>query len=673
MSKNTELPIAKIKPLNTIDVSNLRLKMFVDAVNEDIKELNDYIQRYNDKNTPENLHLIFRFYEKLNNQYPLSLMSQCEEYQIQIHQSLRDSLRLHCRALNIKEWQSFTASETKLITTPGINVLSEIIANMPYEKLQQITAILWENNSINERLGSLYAKSEEGFDEWNRFLQTHSLTVLSGTGNSRNLQIANFPPDDYPPFLLKIDSRLGGTRQDKTLRESGVEYLTRCYDPRRYVTLKGSSIPVTYEVLVMDCCSKGNLVTHAQKRSKHVVSYGEEMVHTIQLFQEMAAILSDMQSRNVVFTDSKNQNWLLNEDVRLRISDTKSFLMISDGIFYRTENENTWTDVYVSAHCIPPEHSKKPNYFDASELHAYILGKNIYEYLINLSPDIEKNQLYTIERGLKYKKEFSENDFKYAIFQVAGGRELKILIQKLVVEKKSDRMKLEAAFSQLNALLARREDIINQYNDESALRERTLRPLVNECKSLYAQIAIYSPGNPDEFMFNLQWKKIPLDASAKELELIKDMLSKELEKKQNTPTDTIIELKSNISKILTNNSLDLKDKLRYLTDLESKKQLQLYIRAIWKENKGDLSFSLFSKSESELSYREIQKIFQNKTVKDEDRVSLIVLEIQKLISKHSALEKKGMFIEVLSKVFMTINEQSNHQRKQEPPVGAVQL
>jgi len=76
----------------------------------------------------------------------------------------------------------------------------------------------------------------------------------------------------------------------------------------------------------------------------------------ITLYENMGNILEQMRLSDAAFLDMKNSNWLVGQNMSLRITDTKSFLPIKDGKLYWTEGERVWYPAFlVTPHLMPPE------------------------------------------------------------------------------------------------------------------------------------------------------------------------------------------------------------------------------------------------------------------------------------------------------------------------------
>lgn len=490
------------------DVDKQKFIDFIKALEQDVIVLNTLIE--NLKNTTSNegqlkiLHLLYVHRLTMNNKYSRRHISICLPYQEQIHKRLWVQLK--------ESFDKLGVGSLTRIKNPQIPVtqssLTEIISNMSHEKLSQLMMICWDNEDLYENLVTLYLPGESGYTEFQKFLKTHSIQIISGEGNSRNIKIEASPPNGTPVMVLKVDARLSQPKEhEEYLRKQSSAYLANTHSEVRQATFWLDRRKTTADIFLTEYLPSGDLRSRG-RRMHNAKRLPEEIItKSLYYFKQMATILLDMQSKGVAFPDAKNTNWLIDENDALKIADTKSFVSCNEttALIDYTAMKNKWTGLIYSRHLCPVEFdSADTTPFSADKMGAYILGKNLYQFLTSCSSEEINDEQATTP--IVRKDSFQNGDFNHPIFQSIEGKKLKILIQKMVKPNPENRIPLT-----------------------EALRELNLMSLMQECKALYKEIETQLP-NHDELPKFIQMIG---DAVAKEdgqkLLEIKNILQEELD------------------------------------------------------------------------------------------------------------------------------------------------
>ena len=179
------------------------------------------------------------------------------------------------------------------------------------------------------------------------------------------------------------------------------------------------------------------------ERRKGLATEDEIIDSTLDLFVQMAEILLALQKQNAAFPDMKNTNWLI-DNGRVVVADGKSFISSSDGyVSKRTIEVDNVGDggIIHSKSMIAPEFGLLPSgrSFEADKMHAFLFGKNLYQYMSNASEiKLQKNK-FTMR----------------PIFNKGSGKELKTLILKLIAAS-TKRISMSDTIIELNRIKQQR-------------------------------------------------------------------------------------------------------------------------------------------------------------------------------------------------------------------------
>ena len=437
------------------------MQEFTMAVNQDIKKLNKLIHEFNNTQNPDitsrldsiagkkptpadTLRKIYQQLQLINNTYPLYMITQCESYQKQLHDQLFVEIQGAAESIGITSMTQLVDPE-KAPDLP--TTLSELIANMPHEVMQELMKILWDNIDVPKRLANLYASNDTAGEDFRQFLATHTVTILPGMGNSRNVKVE--PLDgSTPPVILKVDARLGRAKSvEIALRDKNFEHLVTIHGAERQATItEGKGDPLTANLVITDFCPEGDLQSKSKKKFHDPITRMSSALH---YFPQMTKIMLDLEIAGCAFPDAKNANWLIGSNGDLQLADTKSLVNLSSsGLVDYNAEENYWARGLVfTHHLIAPEmyhYDKTP--FAPGPMHAYMLGKNLYQYLTCCTSDS------ITDAPPRSKHYFSNSDFMHPIFHTPVGQACKALIQKLVRPDPLERLLLADAKHELEKI-----------------------------------------------------------------------------------------------------------------------------------------------------------------------------------------------------------------------------
>ena len=165
---------------------------------------------------------------------------------------------------------------------------------------------------------------------------------------------------------------------------------------------------------------------------------GDLLKKTCDIFEQMADVLLHIQQAGCIFPDAKAPNWLMDDQGKIRLSDTKSFLFTDkDGNYSESlpGNKHHSNELIVSPAFTPPEFLSGE--VNADHAHAFILGTNLYAYLT----------LQAANAG--------NYDFSSAVFEPSQqeepsqGERFKALIEALVKPNPAERMSVQDAMNEL--------------------------------------------------------------------------------------------------------------------------------------------------------------------------------------------------------------------------------
>lgn len=438
--------IAAVSPIfwpKTTEVKERALR-FIKSVNNDIEIMNKEIARYNSTTTKIDqfklLQEIYRQSEAIGNKYSDIEITQCPSYCAELHNklflNLQKQFSFH-NVLSMKDVLDLDPNPMIPRTEYSLtkNTLPEIIANMSPEKISFLLDILTEHD-FRQQLANLYSNDESGQIEFQAFLQTHQIEYLGGM-NSRNFKVT--PNDGDRPFVLKVDNRKGAPRSTAVhLREGS---LRDTFIPIAAQRQTSFGEQITRTILVTAYCDGGDIESH---ENTHCKDDEQRIKNALSIYGQMGAILEKIRLDGCYFPDMKNSNWLIDSSGIVCLSDDKSFLFTNQDLNVdRTINSENWYGYLSTRAMNPPEFAYLigNNTIPADAMHAYMLGKNLYQYLSGCDSNYLYNHCHP-----------STFDYSAPVFQTNKGRELQSLILKLAAFDYKNRISVKQAVHELERI-----------------------------------------------------------------------------------------------------------------------------------------------------------------------------------------------------------------------------
>lgn len=396
-----------------------RFYEFIQAVNREIESLNPLIIEYNATNDLALKAMILQeisaLYATLDARYPESVINRSPEYRTQFYDRLAPEIRQHTAHL--------AQISTDMPQPAYPDRLSELLQKMPQDKLNRFLAILCNNTDYNDELKYLYDPSDPNYPEFKAFLETHSISFLAGH-NINNFYIKQIGSDN-PPYILKIEYRLN---QPKDIAQSLYEEVDNFIQPSwslrahtQRTDLDGKEETVVRTIMTGPYFPEGNLRDVSMRYARPF----EKIEHALNIYTQMAEVLTKIDQAGGVFPDMKNTNWLIH-DGKLFIGDDKSVRRHdADGYIDVFSEDSQWYgDILKSPECMPPEvFNTTPIQVEA--LHAFSWAKNLYEFLI-ADPNSHDFRYQKIMEGEQF-------NFNYPLFRIKPeGHLLKQLIIAMV-------------------------------------------------------------------------------------------------------------------------------------------------------------------------------------------------------------------------------------------------
>lgn len=319
---------------------------------------------------------------------------------------------------------------------------AELIVSMAPEKIDEFIYALEQGPDFDlSDLESLYQPDDAEYSMWQSFIATHSLVFLGGC-NSKNFKLTNLENNSH--FVLKIDNRLDSPKSLETRLMARVlsETITPIF-AQRQTTYKTHKETKTRVLVLTEFCEGGNLEEHALL----LADDNSRSRAAVRMYRQMAENLEIIRINKVAFLDMKNSNWLVDLFGRLKIADTKSFLPLTKGVFDKSALVSQWFSPVSTAYMNPPELFVFNGTFNADAIHAYELGKNIYQYLLKGHKDFSHDLFY-----LHKHHDSATYNFNYPIFKTDTGRRLQALISALIKPEAKDRLSVANALVSLTEL-----------------------------------------------------------------------------------------------------------------------------------------------------------------------------------------------------------------------------
>lgn len=430
---------------------------FNDALMREVSTLNNLIDVYNqasDENKIVALSDLKRALATMQHRFPNDLKQYYHPiYHVKIVAPLFDSIRQE--EINLNQLNPLT-----------IATLPEFIANLPQGEFDQLLAFLLKPNFTTEQLHEADFFTNDSLRQaFRNILKRYEIEVLGGH-NSKNFKCMDQLTGKT--HVMKVENRMNMPKElVNNLRQKTLSSVFTPESSEREGLFRDEAgkEALSRSILFTGFYPKGDLKKNA-KTHQTVEATLENALYT---HLQMGQILGKVEQENCCFPDMKPGNWLVDDLGQLRIADTKSFLHARLGevtvvdqfgdasleeklVLNRTDGNNTFYSLPQSVHMSPPELARSTldsqELIDVNRMHAYMLGKNLYQSLTGCSDGafIVQNKKGEVVRTIHDANELA---FNAPVFQTAKGKELERLIKQLIVEKPSERISLEDAMEAL--------------------------------------------------------------------------------------------------------------------------------------------------------------------------------------------------------------------------------
>lgn len=429
---------------------SIQAVFFLRAIKNDITQLNQVIEGYNSTNKIQEKRILLDRISwqmrTIQDAYPGDIMTGFQDYKTEILHNLFVDLHNHTDRLNQLSPPIeliFRTEPTELDVSPA-----EMLERMSPAKVSALLSILSAGKRCDiSLLDELYPPIDFDVDfselvRFNVFLSLYKVAFLGG-GNAQNFT-AVLKSDPSQVFVLKVEERLNmPKRVERYLRETVLrDVLAPIYAERQATFMRAAKPPyypekeTTCSLLITVFCPEGNLEAHAAPQQNPA----DRLRSALNLYTQMGDVLMRMQMQNCAFPDIKNTNWLVDGNDRLQLADTKSFIMTApDGTINTDVLRQNGYGFITTGYMNPPE-MYQSNTFSADKMHAYMLGKNVYQYVTNCSWEYLKTHP-------------SQFDFTDPIFGSPEGGLLKTLIVAMTVDDPpAMRMPMSTALAELQQI-----------------------------------------------------------------------------------------------------------------------------------------------------------------------------------------------------------------------------
>ncbi|MDF1677643.1 MAG: hypothetical protein P1U32_02995 [Legionellaceae bacterium] len=444
------MPIQLIGPLDIVipekpQKTKEYAEKFRDAVTPYIAEIDALIRAYNqleDEAARINaLSELEATVDKIDRKFPDDLKRFFMDYHIKIHKTLFNDIQDEREALGM---------------VPDISKLTfpEYLAVMAPDKVERLLAVLLEPGFTQEKLAErVFDEGEMGREDFLKLLSRYEIGVLGG-GNSKNFTVLD--THTFQTIVLKAENRMGVAKEAvRELREGCMQdVFTPDISEREAVcTNPETGKHVTRTLLFTEFHPGGDL----KKTAKPSEDPDARIDSAMHLYIQMARILENMERAGYCFTDMKNGNWLVDEYGELRIADKKGFTYTRETevevidrwgdvstqtvrVLDLDAPQNTFYPLLRSKQLETPELarcSETRELVDVSKMHAYMLGKNLYQNLTGCSD----SAFYTYDKDGNPNgtlHDVDKFDFSAPVFKTPKGANLAYTIKQLIYTSADD-------------------------------------------------------------------------------------------------------------------------------------------------------------------------------------------------------------------------------------------
>ncbi|MDF1827692.1 MAG: hypothetical protein P1U39_05390 [Legionellaceae bacterium] len=343
---------------------------------------------------------------------------------------------------HLKNIFSETQAKQEILEAKSPTTLAAFIRNMSQPEVHIFTEILMRTNNtvqLKNKLKSFYPAHHASKKAFDAYLDTHHIEMLH-TGNSKNFTVHKLGTTETKVLKVEYLSRRGNAAEVK-LRDcdalAGVFTLHSVQKKAVYYHPKLQK-KVSGNLVVTEFCTGNNVEVHGQDFKDDDEA---RLKGAADIFTQMSDIIIHIEAAGCAFPDMKATNWLVDSSGKLRVADGKSF-MFTDAS--GNINEGGMCTQFMSA---PEQLGHDWFGISADKMHAYLLAKNLYHYLVRG----DENYLYD---GEHLKLDASEFDFSLPIFKTSTGQAYQALIERTMKIHPEDRLSVGAFQESISAIHA---------------------------------------------------------------------------------------------------------------------------------------------------------------------------------------------------------------------------
>lgn len=281
-----------------------------------------------------------------------------------------------------------------------VNYLASLITDAPQKQIKQLFSNLLMGKSSDEILGMTI-----------QFVEARDKSLFFNATRNCSHGTALDPEMKEPPLSLRVDEMdaCSSTTLVSLQNSSFNKYLVPVSGQRQQLIKKEDKL--TLQTLSISPSFLRLLDSHSsEKETKHPI------IKALIIYIQMAKILINLaeqrnsQGESYIFPNMQNSSWGYC-NYELLITDASSIVFCDEDDLLNLSSKHIFAEGFQ-----PPEAHNPKVAVSAAPIHAYILGKNLYQFLTQKQPG-------------------KELDFKQPIFQNKAGRVMQTLIQGLVQEE----------------------------------------------------------------------------------------------------------------------------------------------------------------------------------------------------------------------------------------------
>lgn len=310
------------------------------------------------------------------------------------------------------------------------------LANASYESLQDMTTMLHMEKTFDG--AAFHAQFDDQFPS----LKDYIVSYLGGA-NAKNYLLTD--PISQARYVLKVTPNMGSNRQTiERLQQTAISNnMPQIFASREGIFSDVDGRQRLNSIEITEFCPDGDILSYGSR----ITDPEEKMASAWSIYSQMSDILIHFGANNALFPDMKPTNFLITEEGKVVIADTKSFVDTSNGIFDPEKVNESQYYLYTPGF-EPPELRTDPYTSTVDGHHAYLMGLSLYTYL----SDIDLETVTSSVNRQTGSVDPSFFTFSHPIFSSPRGAEYKTLIQGLLEHDPEKRLSLTDAKQQLQVI-----------------------------------------------------------------------------------------------------------------------------------------------------------------------------------------------------------------------------